>query len=532
MAHAQWRWDRPVVRIAGECRSGLGQCLSVLAACAGLFAALVAAGGAAAAQDEQGPDEGLVIRRADPPKPPDKQVVGVAGGAQAAVAPEDKNDPSPENAQDPKPDDKRNPPQAQKPSDDDDDERALEKKRKERLAEKQGNGKTDEKQEKKDPLGLKKDPPAGKEGNGQGPQKGVEKPPAKKAPEPQKPEPVLCRLCADTGRVRCPSHNPKNPLVRIEGEQMPPCCQGVGWFVCRQCGKQGDKDARTEAAQRTAEAGKSSRPCEEAMKIKLLDSESDRIAFHIEGGNRGDSIAGAKVAEILFAEVQKTLGEKVADEIRSPGYQIYVLRTTERYRAFCDWAVGDGVLKDHQFDNGQSWIELSKQCGGFAQRGTAVIDRQRSATAWLHMAAANMSSMILALYCTKEIPDWLSSGFAGWAQVVSLNSIQVYEINYELGKDNPMGAWPAMVRKAIAQRTVKSWKEIFGTSLVGAKAIDHAYFYSVVSYLIARDGKAFARFLADFGAGTGLVKALEDAYGATLAKIESDWQQWAAKQVK
>jgi hypothetical protein len=119
-----------------------------------------------------------------------------------------------------------------------------------------------------------------------------------------------------------------------------------------------------------------------------------------------------------------------------------------------------------------------------------------------------------------------AGGFAAYCENLITTTNRNYTIAYEMNEVKFNGSWNAEVKKLAEQKKLSKWSEIFPIDLIGLGPIHYMTCYSMASFLMNLDAKAFPKMVAMIRDGTPSPEAVEKAYGKKVKDLEVMWANW------
>jgi hypothetical protein len=140
------------------------------------------------------------------------------------------------------------------------------------------------------------------------------------------------------------------------------------------------------------------------------------------------------------------------------------------------------------------------------------------------------ASMLIQNSTNGKCPPWLREGFASHCENAILNSNLCYTIAYELNEVKFDKNWNTQLKKFAEERKLRPWSEIFPMDMISLGPLQYLTCYSMVSFLIRSDPKAFVKAVAMIRDGEISNVAIEKAYGRKIEDLQTAWGAWCIAQ--
>lgn len=339
-------------------------------------------------------------------------------------------------------------------------------------------------------------------------------------------EPPLapCEACASSGRR--PVERLK-PYAILEGEDMPGPEQRLGWSPCGACARGASQQAAFEAEmKRQVERKAAYEEYERALDLVFIDFETRFASGHFQA-----SVQETRECAYLLDRLGHALRERLGAEFfRSAGPDSLHLIAVENEKGFLRGLEYIRDVRGHQSED-PNWFELARSAGAFGTRDTTLMRRDLlvppRGAGLPHMTIFAWARMFVRHRTETKAPAWFAEGFASLCEHLTLGSQLCYSISYEENRVAFAGDWNKSVAQALREGKTKRWEVLFQASMIGMPALDYMSIFSVTRYLYNRDAAAFAKLPDLFRLGRTSVKALEEAYGVEIGKLEAEWGVWA-----
>jgi hypothetical protein len=341
--------------------------------------------------------------------------------------------------------------------------------------------------------------------------------------EPPAPKPVEklapkgpCPTCLGTGYV------PISGLaayVRAEGDAAKPDA-AVPWKQCPKCQLGRDsKDLLNIESSRTAFGQK--KPTEDKTGLKFHAVETRHVTLY--GQDSPSELKDvAEHLEKLTSMLESATSSTLLTPCRPDTDSIYFLKDKGAYDAMLSKALGqknDSLAFKTGGTTGQhlctSWPKAPPKA-----TPTPVVDR----------GVFNFASMLMQNATDTKCPPWLREGFASYCENAVLNQNLCYSIAYELNEVKFEKNWNSQLKKFAEDKKLRPWSEMFSIDMISLGPLQYLTCYSMVSFLIKTDPKAFVKVVAMIRDGEGSAQAIEKAYGRKVDALQSAWGSWCLTQ--
>jgi hypothetical protein len=121
-------------------------------------------------------------------------------------------------------------------------------------------------------------------------------------------------------------------------------------------------------------------------------------------------------------------------------------------------------------------------------------------------------------------PFWLTEGFAAYGDYV-VHKVNRWYTTYA-GKSVAPGDWMKNARKRAADTQHRDWPDMLRRELRDWTDRDHYQTMSMAAFLLESEPAKFIDYLHRLATAQDSTPALETAYSATLADLESRWLRW------
>jgi hypothetical protein len=124
-----------------------------------------------------------------------------------------------------------------------------------------------------------------------------------------------------------------------------------------------------------------------------------------------------------------------------------------------------------------------------------------------------------------KAPRWLAEGYAEYSEYVGLKT-NLWHTVYNQNPGPTPGDWVGQVRQLAAGGQLRPWAEQMTRDLQDWDVRDYLQTFGMVTFLIQSEPKKFLKYTRNLRAGQEDAKALEEAYGKTIEKLEPECAKW------
>jgi hypothetical protein len=331
-----------------------------------------------------------------------------------------------------------------------------------------------------------------------------------------------CEDCAGLGIL--PVKNRK-PYYHIEGQPAPKAADAVAVRWCPKC--QPDKkdqeliDEQTERFKTALDAHKN---WEKEFGLPLVRIETRHIVVHTQMPP-AECLKMAQGFEALASHLQDLTGTMELTRTRPETYDMMCFleqQNFEKFRTVLEklWSVEE---------RGTSWSQ---------SRGIAAFDHnmlpffyesrhtlpQRPPVHGVCFMGGRRQLYVATQY---RAPRWLAEGFAEYCEFAALKS-NLWHTVYNANPGPTPGDWVSQVRQLAVAGQLRPWEEQMKRELDLWDVRDYLQTFGMVAFLIQTEPKKFLEVTRKLLAGTDCGKAIEEAYGKPITKLEPECAKWLA----
>jgi hypothetical protein len=325
---------------------------------------------------------------------------------------------------------------------------------------------------------------------------------AKNAPQ----LPTTCPQCLGQGFM------PSKPATYVVNVGEGKAEASVPWKFCSKC--QASHDAKelidTETARLSGAAAKK-QSWQQKCGLNFAGVETHHASIY---GNvpAAELTECGQALEQLASKLQTNTGTTLLTATRPCSHEMIFLADQASYNKMLD------ALK-------QPKDAIIRKTGGSHSR-TLCTSFPKVVIPRKNLAVFCVSKMMIMESSDAKAPAWLQEGFAAYCENLITGSNRNYTIAYELNEVKFGGSWNAEVKKLAEQKKLSKWSEIFPIDLIGLGPIHYMTCYSMTSFLMTIDAKAFPKMVAMVRDGTPSPEAVEKAYGKKVKDLEVMWANW------
>jgi len=332
-------------------------------------------------------------------------------------------------------------------------------------------------------------------------------PKAQEKPVPKGP----CSQCLGTGYI--PISGLPN-YVRAEGEGAKPEA-AVPWKQCPKC-QLGHDAKELQSIESSRDAFNNQKPMESKTGLHFSAVETRHVTLY--GQDAVSELKSiAEHLEKLTGHLETITGFTVLTPCRPDQESIFVLNDQNSYDAMLSKAFG--------------------QKGDSLAFKVATSTSQQACLFWpkkpiprTNIAVFNFASMLIQNATNTKCPPWLREGFAAYCEKAIMGNNMNYTIAYEVNEVKFEKDWNAQIKKFAEDRKLKKWNEMFPIDMISLGPLKYLTCYSMVSFLVKADPKAFAKMVAMIRDGEPSITAVEKAYGRKIDDLQAAWGSWCLAQ--
>ena len=342
------------------------------------------------------------------------------------------------------------------------------------------------------------------------------------AQEVSEPTDPACRRCR--GLKLVPRTNLKS-YVYVEGQgEFQPAEAAIGQ-PCPLCQAEAVKTASIEQAnQQHAEVLGQHALWEERLDEKLLLVQTRHAAIHTQLKPADAKRVGEAVEEMAI-RLQKAAGSLAITPTRPDHYPQMILWGEPSWTKFR--TVMETLFSPDQL--GDSWQNAGK---GTMYDHVAVAHFYVTAKI-VREVPAECSAVKLAatrqiyLATGMQAPAWLIEGFAAYAQLAVFGAARVFTI-YAQGRGPTRPVTLADTARQAAATERRPWDKLLTRDLRDFEPADYSQSLAMVAYLLDNQPAKFLTFVERLKSGEACPAALEQAYGQSVAELDSAGAKWLA----
>ncbi|MCZ7648680.1 MAG: hypothetical protein M5U26_26055 [Planctomycetota bacterium] len=333
-------------------------------------------------------------------------------------------------------------------------------------------------------------------------------PQAAPAPAPA----AVCESCKGTGYL--PFRQPG--VAWIQGEPIPGGRGPAPYQPCPKC-KAGLDAAGLEAdGQRRMNVAVSRHAgLRQESGLNFLLGQTRHVAVHSQlDANRTRAVLAALNA---FTDlVQQSTGVTTLAQTRPDTHEIVVINDQASYSKWLDYLQKQQPGSDFSLAKGSGGMVGWKLSTFRSDKGTPPENCALHQFGWMLMEEAT----------NGKAPAWLKEGFGAYAENAITRKNLMYTFHYEKNEVQFGQNWNEDAQKFAKEQKLKPWEYIFPLDLIGMKPLDYISCYSMTSFLIQANPKAFVDMLLKIRAGTDSKTAMEAAYKRKVPELQAAWGQW------
>jgi hypothetical protein len=333
----------------------------------------------------------------------------------------------------------------------------------------------------------------------------------------------LLNDCEDCGGLGFLPLKNRRPYVYVEGMPLPKAADAVSHRYCPRCqpGKN-DEHLVAEQAERLKTAIETHKRWERETSFSLVRIETRHVTVHAQMPPLECRDIGMAV-ENYAAHVQNLTGTMELTRSRPDQYEIMCLLGQPAFERFR--SVMERLYTPEQ--RGETWS---------ATRGLRAVDHslipffyeeqqflKRRPPA--HGVAFMAGRKQLYLQTNYKAPRWLAEGYAEYSEYVALKKNLWHTVYNENPSPTP-GDWVSQLSQLAAAGQLRPWAQQMNRDLRDYDVRDYLQTFGMVSFLIQSEPKKFLQYTRNLRAGQEDAKALETAYGKTLAQLEPECAKW------
>lgn len=347
-----------------------------------------------------------------------------------------------------------------------------------------------------------------------------------------------CYKCKGEGAIECKKkdHDPKRLCGKWKFEHRctplwsAPCCRGLKRVWCERCN---DPIAEAEIAgamQDRAAWVKSQREWLKRAMLKgiTIETKDFRLHFTIKRwSGKGARYTRSKAAHLFAYRLQKAADRWTEICGRTPGSrQTLVMCATEAENLSCSLHHMGGGQRVPYRRNSTSGLVCTWPIPG----NPWALDDDRN----MHSHVVHMGTHLLHwanIQFHMQTVVWFDVGLAHWFEIDQTDQTRQFCINEGGGRDPWRSAdWKKRIYSELSKKD-----EVKFATLLTRKNLDqttpreHAYMWSFVDYLIARDPARFKKFYREMKTQNATKKALDKVYNISTASLHDQWRKWALK---
>jgi hypothetical protein len=331
-----------------------------------------------------------------------------------------------------------------------------------------------------------------------------------------------CEDCAGLGIM--PLKNRK-PYYHIEGQPLPKAPDAVPARWCPKC--QPDKreqeliDAQTERFKTALDTHKK---WEKETGFQLTRIETRHIIVHTQMPP-GECQKIAQGFEALAAHLQDLTGTMELTRTRPETYEMMCFLEQANYEKFRTVLEKLWSLEER----GPAWSQ-SRGIGAFDHTLLPFFYENRQTLQLrppVHGVCFMGGRRQLYIATQYRCPRWLAEGFAEYSEFAALKK-NLWHSVYNANPGPEPGDWVSQLRQLAVAGQLRPWEDQMKRELELWDVRDYLQTFGMVAFLIQTEPKKFLALTRKLRAGTDCDKAIEEAYGKPIARLEPECTKWIA----
>lgn len=333
----------------------------------------------------------------------------------------------------------------------------------------------------------------------------------------------LLTNCEDCGGLGFLPLKNRKPYFHVEGMPSPKAADAVPHRYCPKCQPdKKDEDLAAEQTERFKTALDGHKKWEKETNFQLVRIETRHVTVHAQMPLAECRDIGQGF-ENYAAHVQNLVGTMELTRTSPDKYEIMCLLgqpAFEHFRTVMEklytaeergemWSTTRGVRAVDHF------------LIPFFQEEQQFLKQRPPAHGVTFMAGRKQ----LYVQTGNRAPRWLAEGYAEYSEYVGLKK-NLWHTVYNQNPGPTPGDWVGQVRQLAAGGQLRPWPEQMTRDLRDWDVRDYLQTFGMVTFLIQSEPKKFLRYTRNLRTGQEDAKALEEAYGKTIAQLEPECAKW------